>query len=394
MTPFRRACAPTSTSASRPGTRATVLRSSRSTRSSATISSRPLATGTSSASRTQRSARVRASGSPPPGAAPSGGATTPPRPRFWPALRSSCDRRASTWRSSSTSRASSRARRRPRRSPPRQPNVRWRTATSRERRRRGSSPRFHGMMSGQGSPDELEALALEAIPLLEQRSDHACLVHVWYAVGFGVANARGQYAEWARAAEQALVHARLAGQRPTHLYYLDLVLILGPTPADEALETLDALMPEGAHPHPQLLRSVLLAMLGRFDEAGPLAKRGERATARARAGSRRRQLHPGRDRPLRGRHRGRCTPPRDVLRLPLRARAAARCCRPSHRSTGVGSVRPDASTRRSPRRSSAGNSVRSTTSRRRRSGDRCRLASTRTAAATPRLRCWHGRRSR
>ena len=131
---------------------------------------------------------------------------------------------------------------------------------------------FHGMMSGQGSPDELEALAKKAIPLLEEQSDHACLVHVWYAVGFGVANARGQYAEWARAAEQALVHARLAGQRPTHLYYLDLVLILGPTPADEALETLDALMLEGAHPHPQLLRSVLLAMLGRFDEAGPLAK--------------------------------------------------------------------------------------------------------------------------
>ena len=130
---------------------------------------------------------------------------------------------------------------------------------------------FHRMLTGHGSPDELEALALEAIPLLEQRSDHACLVHVWYAVGFGVANARGQYAEWARAAEQALLHARRAGQRPTHLYYLDLVLILGPTPADEALEKLDAVMPESAHPHPQLLRCVLLAMLGRFDEAGPLA---------------------------------------------------------------------------------------------------------------------------
>lgn len=130
---------------------------------------------------------------------------------------------------------------------------------------------FHGMLTGHGSPDDLEALAVVAIPLLEQQSDHACLVHVWYAVGFGVANARGQYAEWARAAEQALSHARLAGQRPTHLYYLDLVLILGPTPADEALEQLDAVMPEGAHPHPQLLRCVLLAMLGRFDEAGSLA---------------------------------------------------------------------------------------------------------------------------
>ena len=275
--------------------------------------------------------------------------------RCSPAVRSSCGRRASTSRSSSTSRACSRARRRPRLSPPRQPNVRWRTATSRERRPRGSSPRFHGMMSGQGSPDELEALAREAIPLLEARSDHACLVHVWYAVGFGVANARGQYAEWARAAEQALVHARLAGQRPTHLYYLDLVLILGPTPADEALETLDALMLEGAHPHPQLLRSVLLAMLGRFDEAGPLAKE---------ASERQRELAPAlddgsyilrRDRPLRGRQRGRCTPPRGVLRLPLRARAQldavdlraavralALCHRTLRRGGAAGEARPGA----------------------------------------------------
>ena len=51
--------------------------------------------------------------------------------------------------------------------------------------------------------DELEDLARAALPQLEQAGDHAGLVHVWSALGYGVANARGRYAEWAQAAEQA-----------------------------------------------------------------------------------------------------------------------------------------------------------------------------------------------
>ena len=74
-------------------------------------------------------------------------------------------------------------------------------------------------------------------------------------------------AEWAEAAEQALRHARLAGQRPAYLFDLEPALVLGPTPADEALHKLDAVVPDTPHPQSMAFRAQLLAMLGRFDEA-------------------------------------------------------------------------------------------------------------------------------
>jgi tetratricopeptide (TPR) repeat protein len=110
------------------------------------------------------------------------------------------------------------------------------------------------------------------LPQLEEAGDHDGLVRVWSAIGYGVANLRCQFAEWERAAEQALVHARLSGQRPTHLFSLEVTLVLGPTPASEAIATLDAFLPELPHPYPLLFRSHLLAMLGRFDEAWPSAR--------------------------------------------------------------------------------------------------------------------------
>ena len=130
---------------------------------------------------------------------------------------------------------------------------------------------FQRLLTSEADADELEALARMAIPLLEQVGDHAGLVHVWHALGFGVANVRCAYAEWAEASEQALRHARLAGQRPTHLFNLEVGLVLGPRRADEALRTLDDVLPEVPHPYPLLFRSHLLAMLGRFDEAWPSA---------------------------------------------------------------------------------------------------------------------------
>ena len=96
--------------------------------------------------------------------------------------------------------------------------------------------------------DELEQLARKALPLLEQAEDHAGLVHVWYALGFGVANCRGRFEDYAHASEQALRHARLAGQRSSDLFRLERALAYGPRPADEALRTLDALLPENPHP--------------------------------------------------------------------------------------------------------------------------------------------------
>jgi class 3 adenylate cyclase len=130
---------------------------------------------------------------------------------------------------------------------------------------------FQRLLAAESSADELETQARSVLPMLEQAGDHAGLVHVWNALGFGVANVRCDYGEWAQAAEQALRHARLAGQRPTHLFNLEIPLTLGPRPADEALETLDSLVPEMPHPYPLLFRSHLLSMLGRFDEAWPSA---------------------------------------------------------------------------------------------------------------------------
>ena len=102
-------------------------------------------------------------------------------------------------------------------------------------------------------------------------------MYVWWALGVGVANFRGRFEDYARASEQALHHARLAGQHHSHLFHLDAALTLGPRPADEALRTLDALLPENPHPRLLLSRAWLLAMLTRFDEAARVAREaGER----------------------------------------------------------------------------------------------------------------------
>ena len=50
-----------------------------------------------------------------------------------------------------------------------------------------------------------------------------------------------------------------------------LALVGGPRPADEALRAFDRALAEGARPTEMLLRAFLLAMLGRFGEAWPLA---------------------------------------------------------------------------------------------------------------------------
>jgi class 3 adenylate cyclase len=115
--------------------------------------------------------------------------------------------------------------------------------------------------------DELEQLAREALSLLEQAEDHAGLVHVWTALGFGVANFRGRWDDWAQAAEQALRHTRLAGQPSAPRTGHELAIASGSRPADEALAMLDALLPESPYPAALLVRAWLLGMLGRFEEA-------------------------------------------------------------------------------------------------------------------------------
>ena len=131
---------------------------------------------------------------------------------------------------------------------------------------------YHRFNINECSADELEALLLTALPLLEREADHAALVHVWEVFAVSVANARGRWAEAARASKQALEHARLAGQQRIGLFWIELALALGPTPAAEALEQLDRLLPERPAPYSLFTRAWLLAMLDRFDEAVPLAR--------------------------------------------------------------------------------------------------------------------------
>jgi DNA-binding SARP family transcriptional activator/tetratricopeptide (TPR) repeat protein len=117
--------------------------------------------------------------------------------------------------------------------------------------------------------DEAEALARRSVALLEHAEDHAGLAHAWHALVFAAAFS-GRFEEAAHAAEHAIHHARLAGQPPTRLFGLPAALIDGPRPADEALRTLEAALPE--NPQPQLFRAWLLAMLGRFEEAWAIAR--------------------------------------------------------------------------------------------------------------------------
>ena len=118
---------------------------------------------------------------------------------------------------------------------------------------------------------EVEELALRALPLLQGVEDHAGLARAWGALG-GIDNLRGRYDEAVLSAEKVLHHSRLAGRPRTALLLLEYSLAYGPRPADEGLELLDAALPGTSHPGPLLHRSLLLAMLGRFDEAWAVAR--------------------------------------------------------------------------------------------------------------------------
>ncbi len=122
--------------------------------------------------------------------------------------------------------------------------------------------------------DALERVAQAALPLLEEAHDHAGLVHVWDALGYGVGNCRGRYEDFVHASEQAIEHARLAGQRRGFRFNLVMALLIGPRPADEALRRVDAALSANPYPDDLLMRVNLVAMLGRLDEARALAREG------------------------------------------------------------------------------------------------------------------------
>ncbi len=127
------------------------------------------------------------------------------------------------------------------------------------------------MLSGDVSTlDEQEELCRAALPVEEERDDPRRLALLWELLAHGAHN-RMQLNDAVDAFERALRYRRVAGDSPSGSGY-EWSLILGPRPADEALRMLDVLAvgrPPGAS---DLGRAVLLAMVGRSDEAWPLAE--------------------------------------------------------------------------------------------------------------------------
>ena len=129
------------------------------------------------------------------------------------------------------------------------------------------------VISGElGSYDEQEALCRAALPFEEERDDPRRLALLWWAVGVTAQN-RMHCDDAVAALERAFHESRRAGDSPSFITLeLDWALILSPRPADEGLRILDELVPGRPPGDSDLARAVLLAMLGRADEAWPLAE--------------------------------------------------------------------------------------------------------------------------
>jgi class 3 adenylate cyclase/tetratricopeptide (TPR) repeat protein len=126
------------------------------------------------------------------------------------------------------------------------------------------------METGEASAEELERLARAALPLLEAAGDHAALARGWELLAHGVHRTSLRYDEVERASEQALLHARLAGEKWSYPAGIMLALLAGSRPIAEVLERLDALAEQYTHPRVDLYRAICLAMLDRPAEAQAL----------------------------------------------------------------------------------------------------------------------------
>jgi class 3 adenylate cyclase/tetratricopeptide (TPR) repeat protein len=118
--------------------------------------------------------------------------------------------------------------------------------------------------------DELIALCRAALPFEEDRGDPRRLALLWEMLA-AAANFHMQNDDQFETSLQALRYQRLAGYSRTDTG-LEFALILGPRPADDALRMMDELAVSRPPGSQDLARAALLAMLGRFDEAWPLAE--------------------------------------------------------------------------------------------------------------------------
>jgi len=118
--------------------------------------------------------------------------------------------------------------------------------------------------------DEAEELGLAALPLLEEKQDHAGLAQLWFALAYGVYNYVHRCEQIVHAAEMARRYETLAGrphERSETVYAMG--LLLGPRPVAEVLRAFDAL---DRTVLVDLMRAVLLAMSDRIDDARALVR--------------------------------------------------------------------------------------------------------------------------
>ncbi len=123
---------------------------------------------------------------------------------------------------------------------------------------------------GEITTDRQAELLRGALPLEEERGDARRLALLWELLGY-IANFRMQNDQDVEATLNAFRYHRLAGDSPSDTH-LEWALLASPRPTDEAMRMVDELAelrPPGACDLP---RAALLAMLGRFDEAWPLAE--------------------------------------------------------------------------------------------------------------------------
>ena len=129
---------------------------------------------------------------------------------------------------------------------------------------------LHGATGGPDATDELIALCRAALPDEQERGDPRRLALLWELLG-AAANFHQQHDDAVEAELQAVRYQREAGYSRSETY-AEFGLIFGPRPVADAMRMIDELTvwrPPGSEDHP---RAVLLAMLGRFDEAWPLAE--------------------------------------------------------------------------------------------------------------------------
>jgi class 3 adenylate cyclase/tetratricopeptide (TPR) repeat protein len=129
------------------------------------------------------------------------------------------------------------------------------------------------LRSAGGEPDAIDkvvALCRAALPSEEERGDPRRLALLWELFA-GAANFHQQHDDAVETSLQAFRYQRLAGYSRSDAH-LEFWLVAGSRPVGEAMELMDELAPLRPPGSQDLPRAMLLAMLGRLDEAWQLAE--------------------------------------------------------------------------------------------------------------------------